>query len=156
MAVVLVASAAIVASLAVRGGSAGGPLSGEDVAVLMPQVVAVESTSLLSAASVHEELLAQLHAMNDRRVVAVPWAESVDEMRRFLTRVGDDYQPAWIVAVSIRAAAGEVRVIAVVYRGADYSVVETVTGNYSFDTEARALLELPREIAADVVRALGG
>lgn len=77
-------------------------------------------------------------------------------MRRFLTRVGDDYQPAWIVAVSIRAAAGEVRVIAVVYRGADYSVVETVTGNYAFDTEARALLELPREIAADVVRALGG
>ena len=131
-----------------------------DVAVLMPQMIVIGGATPMSASSVHDEVLALLDALDGPRIVAVPWAESIQELRRVLAAVGGDDRPEWVLSVSVRAAVSEARVIGVLYRGPDYTVAGAVTRDYGYESEAEALLEVPREIAGDVVaevqRVLGG
>jgi len=133
---------------------------GPEVAVLMPQVTADDSALALSADAVHSELLARLNEIEGPQIYSMPFARSVSELRVSLNAVGGGGAldpvlggdgPDLVLAVSIRVAAGEARVVATLLGGPPHTeILSTSARSYRLGTSADALLSLPQEIAEDV------
>ncbi len=123
-----------------------------NVEVLMPYVESADSMWPASAAaSLHDVVLDRLAAIDGPNIVAFSRAESVPDLRRFLARVGGGNTPEWVLSIRIQATKGEAWVTGILYRGSDYTVVETLDNGYHYETDEDVLIRLPRRIAEDIV-----
>ncbi len=109
-------------------------------------------------------MMVLLNAVEEVHAVSVKFASEVAELVRFLEAQGsiDPAQsridpPHWVVSVSVRTGGGQARVIGLLLQGPDYTAAAAVSEHdYAMPSSEAALIELPRQVAADVVEELGG
>jgi hypothetical protein len=158
--VAIIAMAAIIAISARSGAPSGAHADRAVVVVLLPSMNSIEAaqdTPPFPVLALRDEVVAVLTPLETARVVWSPFTETVPFVRSLaaqgVTEVeGNIELPSWAVTISVRLGHDQVRVIASLLTGREFTEVrDTRSATYEVLSDAHALLELPRRIAEELV-----
>jgi hypothetical protein len=164
---ILTAALAVVGVIAISasfGSSAGGKTQRAAVVVLLPSMNSSGSTEEylpFPPIALRDEVVAVLTPHELVRVVRSPFAETGPLVRSLVaqgaTEVEDSIEfPDWAVTLSVRLGDDQVRVIASLLTGRDFTEVRTSRSKtYDLRDDEHALLELPRIMAQELVSEFG-
>lgn len=131
-----------------------------EVVVLFPRVTIVGEAPAFSAEAfaqaLHDELVVRLGSVRSVRTVRIAFESEVFQLVRSLSAQGSGEFPEWVFSIRIRSGGDQVRVVALLLRGPDYTDAEIAkAGDYLVPAGAEALVDLPRQIALAMTVGMG-